>query len=57
MLFFEERSGKQIQASNQLYDQFLKWNQQAAGLDSYADVLKWVRAYRLKTGSSTSYSR
>ena len=55
--FFEERSGKQIQASNQLYDQFLKWNQQAAGLDSYADVLKWVRAYRLKTGSSTSYSR
>jgi hypothetical protein len=55
--FFEERAGKQIQASNQLYDQFLKWNQQAAGLDSYADVLKWVRAYRLKTGSSTSYSR
>ena len=55
--FFAARANKQIQASNQLYDQFLKWNQQAAGLDSYADVLKWVRAYRLKTDSSTSYSQ
>ena len=55
--FFAARAAKQIQASNQLYDQFLKWNQQAAGLDSYADVLKWVRAYRLKTDSSTSYSQ
>jgi hypothetical protein len=55
--FFAARAGKQIQASSQLYDQFLKWNQQAAGLTSYADVLKWVRAYRLKTDSSTSYSR
>lgn len=55
--FFTSRAGKQIQASSQIYDQFLKWNQQAAGLASYADVLKWVRAYRLKTGSSTSYSR
>jgi hypothetical protein len=53
--FFAARADKQIQASSQLYDQFLKWNQQAAGLDSYADVLKWVRAYRLKTDSSTSY--
>jgi hypothetical protein len=55
--FFADRADKQIHASNQLYDQFLKWNQQAAGLDSYADVLKWVRAYRLKIDSSTSYSR
>ena len=55
--FFAARADKQIQASNQLYDQFLKWNQQAAGIDSYADVLKWVRAYRLKTDSSTSYSQ
>jgi hypothetical protein len=55
--FFAARADKQIQASSQLYDQFLKWNQQAAGLASYADVLKWVRAYRLKTDSSTSYSR
>jgi hypothetical protein len=55
--FFAARADKQIQASNQLYDQFLKWNQQAAGLDSYADVLKWVRTYRLKTDSSTSYSQ
>ena len=55
--FFSARAGKQIEASTQLYDQFLKWNQQAAGLASYAEVLKWVRAYRLKTGSSTSYSR
>jgi hypothetical protein len=55
--FFVARSDKQIQASNQLYDQFLKWNQQAAGLASYADVLKLVRAYRLKTDSSTSYSQ
>ena len=55
--FFAARADKQIQASNQMYDQFLKWNQQAAGLDSYADVLKWVRAYRLKTDSSTSYSQ
>ena len=55
--FFVARADKQIQASSQLYDQFLKWNQQAAGLASYADVLKWVKAYRLKTDSSTSYSR
>ena len=55
--FFASRADRQIQASTQLYDQFLKWNQQAAGLDSYADVLKWVRAYRLKTDSSTSYSQ
>jgi hypothetical protein len=55
--FFAARAAKQIQASSQLYDQFLKWNQQAAGLASYADVLKWVRAYRLKTDSSTSYSQ
>ena len=55
--FFAARAGKQIEASTKLYDQFLKWNQQAAGMASYADVLKWVRAYRLKTGSSTSYSR
>jgi len=55
--FFAARAGRQIEASSQLYDHFLKWNQQAAGLASYADVLKWVRAYRLKTGSSTSYSR
>lgn len=55
--FFAARADKQIQASSQLYDQFLKWNQQAAGLASYADVLKWVRAYRLKTDSSTSYFR
>jgi hypothetical protein len=55
--FFAARADKQIQASSQLYDQFLKWNQQAEGLASYADVLKWVRAYRLKTDSSTSYSQ
>jgi hypothetical protein len=55
--FFAARADKQIQASSKLYDQFLKWNQQADGLASYADVLKWVRAYRLKTDSSTSYSR
>jgi hypothetical protein len=55
--FFSARAGKEIQASAQLYDQFLKWNKQAAGLGSYSEVLKWVRAYRIKTGSSTSYSR
>jgi hypothetical protein len=55
--FFAARAAKQIQAYSQLYDQFLKWNQQAEGLSSYADVLKWVRAYRLKTDSSTSYSQ
>jgi hypothetical protein len=55
--FFAARADKQIQASSQLYDQFLKWNQQAEGLASYADVLKWVRAYRLKTDFSTSYSQ
>lgn len=55
--FFAARADKQIQASSQLYDQFLKWNQQAEGLASYADVLKWVRAYRLKTDSSTSCSQ
>ena len=55
--FFAARSGKHIEASSKLYDQFLKWNHQASGLASYQDVLKWVRAYQIKTGSSTSYSQ
>jgi len=31
-----------------LYDQFLIWNQQSKGIESYNDVLLWVLAIPLK---------
>jgi hypothetical protein len=56
--FFASRQEDRIPGSDKIYDQFLQWNNQAKGLESYDDVIRWVLAYNAsKTDSSTSYSR
>ena len=56
--FFSSRQNERIPGSDKIYDQFLQWNNQAKGLESYDDVIRWVLAYNAtKTDSSTSYSR
>lgn len=56
--FFAKSQGTRIPGTDKLYDQFLQWNNQAKGLESYDDVIRWVLAYRkTKTDSSTSYSQ
>ena len=47
-LFFLERQGLLIPASTSMYNQFLQWNKQAKGIESYDDVLLWALAYRAK---------
>jgi hypothetical protein len=44
--FFLARESKRIPGSEKMYDQFLKWNKQAKGIDSYNEVLIWAIAYR-----------
>jgi len=44
--FFLARESKRIPGSEKMYDQFLKWNKQAKGIDSYNEVLLWAIAYR-----------
>jgi Protein of unknown function (DUF3810) len=46
--FFTRKQDLQIPGSTQLYNQFLKWNQQANGVESYNDVLLWALAYAHK---------
>ncbi len=47
-LFFLERQDLLIPASTTMYNQFLQWNKQANGIESYNDVLLWALAYRAK---------
>ncbi len=47
-LFFLARQGLLIPASTSMYNQFLLWNKQAKGINSYDDVLIWALAYRAK---------
>jgi len=47
-LFFLARQGLLIPASSSMYNQFLQWNKQAKGIESYNDVLLWALAYRSK---------
>jgi hypothetical protein len=54
-LFFERKQDLQIPGSTAFYDQFLQWNKQANGVESYNDVLLWALAF--KTYSSTSCSQ
>jgi hypothetical protein len=54
-LFFERKQDLQIPGSAAFYDQFLQWNKQANGVESYNDVLLWALAF--KTYSSTSCSQ
>jgi len=42
--FFQERMGERIPGTEKLYDQFLIWNQQTKGIESYNDVLLWALA-------------
>ena len=46
--FFTRKQDLQISGTTQLYNQFLKWNQQANGVESYNDVLLWALAYAHK---------
>jgi hypothetical protein len=46
--FFTRKQDMQIPGTTQLYNQFLKWNQQANGVESYNDVLLWALAYAHK---------
>ncbi len=46
--FFLKKQDLQIQGSSEMYNQFLKWNHQIKGIDSYNDVLLWVLAYKSK---------
>ncbi len=56
--FFTSKQALQLPGSAQAYDQFLQWNHQKNGIQSYNDVLLWALAYkRIKTYSSTSYSQ
>jgi hypothetical protein len=47
-LFFEGKQDLQIPGSTAFYDQFLQWNKQANGVESYNDVLLWALAYQGK---------
>ena len=46
--FFLSRQDQRIPGSEKLYDQFLIWNKQASGINSYNDVLLWALAYHKK---------
>lgn len=47
--FFVHKQDLQIPGSAQFYDQFLQWNKQAKGVESYNDVLLWALAYKKQT--------
>ncbi len=46
--FFYARRNIISPISNNLYDQFLKMNQQMAGIDSYNEVIAWLISYQKK---------
>lgn len=46
--FFQQKQDLQIKGTAELYNQFLIWNQQTKGIESYNDVLLWVLAYQSK---------
>ncbi len=46
--FFMQKRDLQIKGASEMYNQFLIWNKQAKGIDSYNDVLLWVLAYKSK---------
>jgi hypothetical protein len=46
--FFRKKQDLQIKGTEEMYNQFLIWNQQTKGIESYNDVLLWVLAYRAK---------
>lgn len=46
--FFQKKQAKQIKGSEEMYNQFLIWNKQQKGIESYQDVLLWVLSYQSK---------
>jgi hypothetical protein len=46
--FFVQKQHLQIAGTNEMYDQFLKWNKQSKGIESYEDVILWALAYKNK---------
>ncbi len=48
--FFQKRKNKFSPAFGSMYDQYLKLNKQAAGINSYDDVIAWLIAYKKKFG-------
>jgi len=46
--FFLQKQDLQIQGTSEMYNQFLIWNKQVKGIESYNDVLLWVLAYESK---------
>ena len=48
--FFMERSNKIAPVSADLYDQYLKFNKQLRGINSYDEVIGWLIAYSKKRG-------
>ena len=47
--FFRSRQNQRLPGSEKLYDQFLIWNKQANGINSYNDVLLWALAFQKKS--------
>ena len=45
-LFYAQSQKQLLPASTEFYNQFLQWNKQAKGINSYNDVLLWVLAYK-----------
>lgn len=48
--FFQKRQNRLSPAVTSMYDQYLKLNKQAAGIDSYNEVIGWLIAYQQKNG-------
>lgn len=48
--FFLQRQNQIAPVSSDLYDQFLKWNKQLAGINSYDEVISWLIAYKKRYG-------
>jgi hypothetical protein len=46
--FFLKKQDLQVQGTSEMYNQFLIWNKQVKGIESYNDVLLWVLAYKTK---------
>lgn len=44
--FFLAKEGQRLAGTEKMYDQFLKWNKQANGIQSYDEVLLWALAYQ-----------
>jgi len=50
--FFYKRRNIISPISNNLYDQFLKMNQQIAGIDSYNEVIAWLISYNKRKNAA-----